>query len=84
VPLKTILEWKPLVLIGGFSYSLYLVHAPLIEIVWKYAVVPQRLAEVPSFGLLCLWSLPLIFCVSYAFYLLFERPFLTKKVGGNR
>lgn len=78
-PLKTVLEWKPLVLIGGFSYSLYLVHAPIIEIVAQYAVVPQRLAEVPAFGLLCLWSLPLILFVSYAFYLLFERPFLAKK-----
>lgn len=77
--LRAALDWKPLVFVGGFSYSLYLIHAPLIQIAWKWGVRPFALGEMPAFGLLCLLALPLSVVAAYGFFLLFERPFMTVK-----
>ena len=68
------LSWKPLVAIGGFSYSFYLLHMPLvIALAWASQLyLPRSLAYV-----FCIFAgFPLIAAVSYAFYLAFERPFL--------
>lgn len=69
------LSWKPLVKIGVFSYSLYLVHAPLLhlnDLILKHLLRPQ---PVQMF-LLLLCSTPMIILIAYLFHLLFEKPFL--------
>jgi peptidoglycan/LPS O-acetylase OafA/YrhL len=73
------LNLKPLVFVGSFSYSLYLIHAPLIQVLWLY-VFPS-LRSYPN--LLCTVLLgagiPMILIISYLFYLGCEKPFLEKK-----
>ncbi len=72
------LSWPPLVRVGLFSYSLYLVHAPLLH---AADLVLTRLfhpGPVPMF-LLLLASSPLVVAAAYGFHLLFERPFLTAR-----
>jgi peptidoglycan/LPS O-acetylase OafA/YrhL len=71
---ERLFSWQPLVFFGTFSFSLYMVHMPIIDLfarlgnprwndvqfsAWMYASVAAGLA------------------FSYAFYRVFERPFMT-------
>ncbi len=80
--LSKILSWRPLVFIGTFSYSLYLIHSPLIALISEYIIKPLNVDRLLSTGLLIIGGCPLILIISYGFFYLFERPFLTmgKKV----
>ena len=72
------LSWPPLARVGLFSYSLYLVHAPLLhacDLVFTRLFHP---GPVPMF-LLLLAATPLIVATAYGFHLLFEKPFLTAR-----
>jgi peptidoglycan/LPS O-acetylase OafA/YrhL len=69
--------FRPLITIGLFSYSLYLMHFPLI------GVSDSLLSHVPIVAHsknLAQWLrlLPMI-GFSYLFFLLFERPFIVKR-----
>jgi peptidoglycan/LPS O-acetylase OafA/YrhL len=43
--LRDCLSWRPLAFVGGFSYSLYLIHAPLLQVAWQYGVAPLGAAR---------------------------------------
>ncbi|HEU0027744.1 MAG TPA: acyltransferase [Ktedonobacterales bacterium] len=73
---RSILEWRPLVWIGGFSYSLYLIHAPLIQLLWQYGLRPLGLGDTVTYLALLLVGLPLIVLAAWGFWWLCERPFL--------
>ena len=62
--------------VGLFSYSLYLIHVPVIDIVWttlrvgvKHGWLADRLM-----GWCGLLSLPFAFAIAYWFYRLIEKP----------
>jgi peptidoglycan/LPS O-acetylase OafA/YrhL len=74
-PLRRILSWKPLMFVGGFSYSLYLIHAPLIQIVSQYCIFPLHIAPIPAFLLTMGISVPISLFCAYLFFLIAERPF---------
>jgi peptidoglycan/LPS O-acetylase OafA/YrhL len=74
--LRATLEWRPLVLLGLFSYSVYLIHAPLLQVLWQYVLYPLHLGDTVTFFLLELGGVPLILAAAYGFFLVFERPFL--------
>jgi peptidoglycan/LPS O-acetylase OafA/YrhL len=78
-PLRRALESRPVAFVGSFSYSLYLIHAPLIQCVWQYMVHPLGFSRNTEFFLLFLSGTPLILACSYLFYLAFERPFLPSR-----
>jgi peptidoglycan/LPS O-acetylase OafA/YrhL len=67
-----------LVTIGVFSYSLYLVHAPLLHLGWL-ALRRLDLSPELTFFALIVVALPLVVVVSYGFHCLFERPFMKTK-----
>jgi peptidoglycan/LPS O-acetylase OafA/YrhL len=77
--------WKPLVFIGTFSYSLYLLHAPLLQLMWQYGLHPAGLRAPVMFALLMVAGLPLVLLVSYGFFRVLEEPFMRKrrKVDGG-
>jgi peptidoglycan/LPS O-acetylase OafA/YrhL len=77
--LRMALESRPLAFVGSFSYSLYLIHAPLIQCVWQYLVHPLGLSRNAQFLLLFLIGTPLILACAYVFYLGCERPFLPSR-----
>jgi peptidoglycan/LPS O-acetylase OafA/YrhL len=76
---RAALEWRPLVWLGGVSYSVYLIHAPLIQLIWQYGLHPLRLGATPTFLALLLVGLPLIVAASWVFWYFCERPFLNKR-----
>jgi peptidoglycan/LPS O-acetylase OafA/YrhL len=76
--------FKSLFVVGGFSYSLYLIHVPVIDVTWnacqlaaKHGVVSLPLAKV-----FALASVPAALVIGYAFFCAFERPFLRRKSEG--
>jgi peptidoglycan/LPS O-acetylase OafA/YrhL len=73
--LRRLMSAWPLPGIGLFSYSLYLLHLPLIEICYQLTG-SGNWSEWKQF--LFYYGLILPACVgsAYAFYLIFERPFL--------
>ncbi len=77
--LRSILESRLIVFLGSFSFSIYLIHAPLLEVVWLYWVKPLNLSQTNSFGVLVLFGIPVILAGSYLFFLVCERPFLTHR-----
>ena len=77
--LREILSWRPLVFIGTFAYSIYLIHYPLLQVVWQIAVRPFHKTDLSAYLILALIGMPLIVGASYLFFLAFERPFLNTK-----
>jgi peptidoglycan/LPS O-acetylase OafA/YrhL len=78
MPIIKALSARPMVFIGAFSYSLYLIHAPIIQLLSEYVLDPMQLSRFTSTVILIFIGLPVIIGISYLFFLLFERPFLTK------
>lgn len=82
-PLRAILEWRPLVWIGGFSYSLYLIHAPLVQALWQY-IRPLGLGDIATYLALLIIGTPLFVLVAWGFWYLCERPFLNARSAPAR
>ena len=72
---------RALAWVGIFSYSLYLVHVPVIDLFWVVRSVGIRSGHVPQVAgdLAVLLAVPTAFGVGYVFYRLFEKPFLKGK-----
>lgn len=70
-----LLALRPVVLLGTFSYSLYLIHAPLVDVLGAYLRRVHASAGVSAAA----WSALLVAVVilAYGFYRVFERPFLS-------
>ena len=79
VLLHRILSWKLLAFVGTFAYSIYLIHAPLLQILWQYVLLPMHLSGLKTLLLMCLVGTPIIIGLSYLFFLAFERPFLNSR-----
>ncbi|MFZ4509050.1 MAG: acyltransferase family protein [Fimbriimonas sp.] len=72
------LSWDPLVRVGAFSYSLYLMHHPIQQVI--YHVRPAWVStELRTFGYLLACS-PIILMLCYVFHLAVERPFMRRQV----
>ena len=63
----TILSWRPVVLVGLLSYSLYLWHWPILAL-WKYWFTNIE----PSFGVLAIGA---SFTLAYLSWRFVETPF---------
>lgn len=83
-PVRAALEWRPLVWIGGISYSIYLIHAPLIQLLWQYGLRPMRLGNLPTYLALMAIGAPLVVAASWLFWYGCERPFLNARPGSPK
>jgi peptidoglycan/LPS O-acetylase OafA/YrhL len=64
---------------GHRSYSVYLVHAPLLAVLYLYVATPARLSTTLTFAIMSAMGLPVTAAVSEAFFRLCERPFLLRR-----
>lgn len=78
-----VLEWKPLALVGVASYSLYLLHVPILEtITGTYSLVLEEerdvriVGEPQDFKALLLVAIPVSIAAAALSYRLVEKPFL--------
>jgi peptidoglycan/LPS O-acetylase OafA/YrhL len=74
--LARVFSWPPLVAIGTFSYSLYLIHAPLLQVLWQYVLVPIGMSREAMLGCLLTLGFSVVALASYGFFRLFEAPFM--------
>jgi len=74
----SVLSWRPLVALGTFSYSLYLMHHPIQQVVFvnRPAFVSGELA---SLLYLVIVGLPIILLGTWLFHMAFERPFMPRR-----
>ena len=75
-PVRRLLEWRPLAWVGLFSYSLYLTHAPVLQVVWQHGVRPLHLGANAELLTTLVAATTVSLSVAYLFHLLFERPFM--------
>lgn len=73
------LSFPPLVFIGTFAYSIYLIHSPLLQILWQYVFAPLQPYPLRMWAALMFLGIPVIVATSYLFFLVCERPFLNKR-----
>ena len=77
--LRDALSWKPLVVVGAFAYSIYLLHAPLLQVIWQYGILPLHVGWRAQFLLLAVIGTPLLVGLSYIFFLVCEKPWLVHR-----
>lgn len=70
-----VLNARPLVTIGTFSYSLYLIHAPVLALL-ALACRALNVDPVAAHLTTLVIGVPLSLLAAYPFYLAFERPFM--------
>lgn len=78
-PARRFLEWRPLAWVGVFSYSLYLTHAPIVQILWQYGVHPLKLGPNAELAGTLLGATLTSLAVAFTFHVLFERPFMNHR-----
>jgi peptidoglycan/LPS O-acetylase OafA/YrhL len=85
-PLRAVLEWRPLVWLGTISFSLYLVHGPLVHLAWLEILHPLGLGVGEPAALVGLWAtaIPLSILSAWGFYHAIERRTLTARSRARR
>lgn len=74
-PLGRLLSWRPFVQAGIISYSIYLIHEPLLRLSGAF-VRQQGWPPLLAFGVLTLVAAPGLIGLATLFYAGFERPFM--------
>jgi peptidoglycan/LPS O-acetylase OafA/YrhL len=69
--------------VGLFSYSIYLMHAPVVAVLDIYVVRKLGLPPVAHFAALVAVGVPAVLAVCWGFHLLFEAPFLRHRDMGS-
>jgi peptidoglycan/LPS O-acetylase OafA/YrhL len=78
-PASSFFGAKPFAWLGSISYSLYLIHAPLLQLFQQVLLMPYHVTPVTTFVILAVVTVPLIIAFTYGFHFLFERPFMNTK-----
>ena len=74
------LRWRPLVWVGGLSYSLYLIHAPLVQVAYRYAVHPLGLPRGGELAVLVVVATAMSVAAAVPFFHGCERPFMSARL----
>ena len=69
---------RPMANAGKFAYSIYLVHFPVLAALLTLVPESDRYKGFHNVGYFLFFFIVVI-CSSYAFYVLFERPFVSNR-----
>jgi peptidoglycan/LPS O-acetylase OafA/YrhL len=83
-PLVRMLDSRPIRRLGLASYSLYLIHEPVVIVVWSRFVLPRYHHGPTAFLVTVAIVLPVTIALALLFAVLFERPFLRSHAGIGR
>jgi peptidoglycan/LPS O-acetylase OafA/YrhL len=75
-PLLRLLDTRPIRNLGLSSYSLYLIHAPIVVVVYEKVVAGRVAPGAPAFLVSLVLTLPLSIVLARLFASVFEIPFL--------
>ena len=78
-PLLRVLDSRPLRSLGMSSYSLYLIHGPVVIVVYEKFVAERFRHGVPAFLLTAALVVPITIALSKLFAAAFERPFMRRR-----
>ncbi|MBU2664907.1 acyltransferase [Actinoplanes bogorensis] len=70
-----LLDCRPLRALGGFSYSLYLIHMPIVALISTVIVTPHTGSRRTAFAITVLLAVPLCLIAARLFAAVFETPF---------
>jgi peptidoglycan/LPS O-acetylase OafA/YrhL len=80
---RRLLASRIAIFLGLFSYSIYLIHDPLLSVLSHYAFGPLGLPPLAMFAVTLAVGFPLILAACYGFHLVFEAPFLRHRDFGS-
>jgi peptidoglycan/LPS O-acetylase OafA/YrhL len=80
--LRRVLASRLGLFLGLFSYSIYLMHGPILGLFARQIVDPMNPVPLVRFALLLVVAIPVVLGVCYVFYLTFEAPFLAHRDAG--
>jgi peptidoglycan/LPS O-acetylase OafA/YrhL len=75
-PLLRLLDTRPIRSLGLSSYSLYLIHGPIVVVIYDRLVAGRVSQGVPAFLVMVAVAVPVTIAVARVFAALFEKPFL--------
>jgi peptidoglycan/LPS O-acetylase OafA/YrhL len=75
--IRPLFEWRPVAWIGFISYSIFLVHQSTIWYLSELLKKHWNLSGGPHLAITCTVGLAITIIVSYVFFRLFEKPFMT-------
>ncbi|MFJ2028464.1 acyltransferase family protein [Streptosporangium sp. NPDC087985] len=73
--LVRLLDLRPIRSLGSFSYTLYLIHAPIVVVMFQMVVAPHLPAGLPSFLAVLALAVPVGLLAARSFAAVFELPF---------
>jgi peptidoglycan/LPS O-acetylase OafA/YrhL len=77
------LSSPPMRKVGRFSYSVYLIHLPVLTLLWAWLVIPLDVSPGASFALLLGVGFPAVIAVAWLFSRVFEEPFINYRSFGD-
>ncbi|GIE92090.1 acyltransferase family protein [Actinoplanes regularis] len=75
IRLVRLLNGGPLRALGGFSYSLYLVHMPIVALISTLIVAPHAGSRPAAFAMTAALAIPVCLATARLFAAAFETPF---------
>ena len=73
--LMRLLDNRPMRSLGKVSFSLYLIHVPIVAIISRRLVAPHVTPGMPAFWTTLVLAVPVAVVTAWCFATVFERPF---------
>ncbi|MGW0808389.1 acyltransferase family protein [Nonomuraea sp. NPDC002799] len=81
-PVVWLLDTPPIRSLGSFSYSLYLIHAPIVVSAHALLIAPRMAPGIPAFLVALAVIVPMALVLARLFAAVFELPFTNNRTFG--
>ncbi len=76
---RRFLSLPVMIKIGAIAYSIYLVHLPIVLLLWSCVLKPMALPSLSAYVIMISVGIPIILALALLFYQYFERPYQSLK-----